>query len=66
MYDKDGAWSVEDDQFEQVAGPVWACSEVAGWVVVELDPGEDMVEGVGDVLVGYAVAPGGSVDLHTQ
>ncbi|HEX9530328.1 MAG TPA: hypothetical protein VF954_04260 [Acidimicrobiales bacterium] len=66
MYHEGRFGRVEDDQFEQVAGLVRVCGEVTRRVVIELHPADQMLECVGDVLVGHPMPSGSSMDLHTQ
>jgi hypothetical protein len=54
-----------DDELKEVPGMVRADDEVPRRVVSELGPGESVLEGVFDVLVGDAVSARCSVDLHT-
>jgi len=55
-----------DDELEEVPGVVRADDEVLRRVVAELGPGESVLEGVFDVLVGDAVSARRSMDLYTE
>lgn len=59
------ASDAEDDKLQQVPSPVGAGKEVARRIVAQFDPGDGVSEGMSDVLVRHAVAPGLLVDLHT-
>ena len=39
----------DDDELEEVAGTIGSGHEVTGWIVVELEPRDGMLERVGDV-----------------
>ena len=58
--------SVDDDDLEQIAGPVTPGEQESRRVVTELDPDDGVVVGVGDVFVGDSVTPGRRVNLHTE
>jgi hypothetical protein len=58
-------WSVEDDQFEEVAGSVWPEYEVAERIVTDLLHGESTGHRVLDVLVDNAMAVRRRENLHT-
>jgi len=53
-----------DDELEEVAGTVGSSHEVSRRVVVELEPRNDVVERVGDVLISRSMASRRRQDLH--
>ena len=53
----------DDDELEEVAGTVGTSHEVTRWVVVELEPRNDVLERVGDVLNSYSIASRRRQDL---
>jgi hypothetical protein len=54
----------DDDELEEVAGAVGTSHEVTRRVVVELEPRNDVLERVGDVLISYSMASRRRQDLH--
>jgi len=54
----------DDDELEEVAGTVGTSHEVTRRVVVELEPRNDVLERVGDVLISYSMASRRRQDLH--
>jgi hypothetical protein len=58
-------WSVEDDEFEDVPGPVRPEQEITEWVVADLLDGERAGHGMVDVVVGNAMATRRREDVHT-
>ncbi len=64
MDHKDVLDSFDDDKLEEVAGTVGASYQETGWVVIELEPGSDVLERVSDVFISYLVASRRRQDLH--
>ncbi len=54
----------DDDELEEVAGTIGPSDQVARWVIVELEPGSDLVERVGNVFISNSVASRGRQDLN--
>ena len=54
----------DEGEFEEAAGTIRCSHEVTRWVVVELEPGNDVLERVGDVLISYSMASCRRQDLH--
>ncbi len=53
----------DDDELEEVAGTVGSSHEVTRRVVVELEPRNDVLERVDDVLNSYSIASRRRQDL---
>jgi hypothetical protein len=54
----------EDDCLKQVPSTIWPDDEPAIWVFSGILDGKRMINGVTDVLVGYAVLASRRVNLH--
>lgn len=46
----------DDDELEEVACTIGSSHEVTRWVVVELEPRNDVLERVGDVIISDSMA----------